>query len=311
MNKEVTNPKYMYVAEFYLRDMPTLQNLSALRLLAYAHPNLIAKNAKSFTSRHEVARMMLEAFFCKPSDCCNDEQLVDEVARLVVQHDHKDENEEQQIATADAYVDLTPFDALMALRSSKVAKDRAYLESQNLQPVVLDKIWRLRLIIFLESFVFVVAVYSCAFFGMLEFFTKICRLSFLLTDPTAPWWISAIFFMFLLNQSMGMNSIQELLRWRVETFIFGGSDALVSAEERYTMSMYLALLVDKVWNSSAIPFSQKLAIMLQLDDDDLQQLVVEEKEQKKSEVAASVRKWIRASGGGHFVSDHLARWAVR
>mmetsp|Transcript_57597 Transcript_57597/g.150051 ORF Transcript_57597/g.150051 Transcript_57597/m.150051 type:complete len:80 (+) Transcript_57597:3-242(+) len=79
------------------------------------------------------------------------------------------------------------------------------------------------------------------------------------------------------------------------------------------MSMYLAVLMDKVWNCKDLPLSQKLAIMLQLDDDDLQQLVIEEKDKQKGAIAASVRKWIHANAleGSHLIRDSMAAWVIR
>jgi len=86
-----------------------------------------------------------------------------------------------------------------------------------------------------------------------------------------------------------------LLLWRVETFIFGGTDAVVSEEENHIMHAYFGLLIERVWDVKSLSTCQKLAVMLQLDDDDLQQLVVEEST-AKAPVCASIRQSMYRKG---------------
>merc|ERR1740123_780896 len=103
------------------------------------------------------------------------------------------------------------------------------------------------------------------------------------------------FFFLFLNLTMGMMQINSLFLWRVQTFIFGGSDAVVSGEENYIMQVYLGLLIERVWELESISTFEKLTIMLKLDDDDLQQLVVDESE-VKARVSASIRGFMDRKG---------------
>merc|ERR1719461_2393204 len=92
-----------------------------------------------------------------------------------------------------------------------------------------------------------------------------------------------------------MMHINSLLQWRVETFIFGGTDATISGEENYMLQVYLGLLMERIWALECVSTCEKLAIMLQLDDDDLQQLVIEESE-VKAQVSASIRRFMDKRG---------------
>merc|ERR1719414_2650662 len=104
--------------------------------------------------------------------------------------------------------------------------------------------------------------------------------------------IAGKLFLFL-NSVLSILSVNELLWWRVETFVFGGADASVSTEERYILNTYLAALCMKIWESNQFGYAEKFAVLLQLDDDDLQQLIVEENHGDKRNVITTVKKYTK------------------
>mmetsp|Transcript_19109 Transcript_19109/g.36803 ORF Transcript_19109/g.36803 Transcript_19109/m.36803 type:complete len:512 (-) Transcript_19109:200-1735(-) len=284
------NPRYMYEAEFWLADLPRLQNLSCLRLLAYVHPNLLEKRRKQFCNGNDMSRAILEGFFGCKDHYLTDEQLVEEIAKVIVQSDGLEH-------TDDYVEELCSLNPSQALCKLQVYKNEGRLKSdEKHNPKMLDRIWRLNLFWFGEMICFGMLVTICFMLGTLEFFHKICRCSLILTDPTAPMMTCALFFLLFLNQALGIMHIGWLLRWRVETFIFGGTDAVVSTEEKHIMQMYLGELVERIWGLKVLNGFQKLTILLGLNDDDLQQLVVEESEAKKAAVTASIRKYMDKRG---------------
>jgi len=286
-SEEVVNLRYMHEAEFWLVDLPRLQNLSLFRLLAFAHPVLLDKRWRQFTSKNEMSRAILESFFGCKDKYLTDEQLVDQVANLIIQSGPSLEKDNRA-------EDLWNLDLWKALKKLRACKGSLNFDRQHNQEA-LDQAWRLNLLLFGERIFFGVLVNICFVVGSLEFFHKICRCTLMLTDQdTFSMTDCLIYFALFLNQTIGMMHVGLLLRLRVETFIFGGTDALVSTEERYVMRVYLALLVERIWDLDLNVF-QKIAIMLSLDDDDLQQLVVEESESKNI-VTASIRQFMDKRG---------------
>merc|ERR1712187_1054880 len=98
-------------------------------------------------------------------------------------------------------------------------------------------------------------------------------------------------FLVFLNQVLGFLQVRSLLISRVETFAFGGSDAVMSTDERYLMAVYYARFAETVLKTSALSAFQKMAVFLQFDDDDLQQLIIEEDIHDKSQIMLAVRQF--------------------
>jgi hypothetical protein len=298
--QEVLNPRYMYEAQFWLTDLPRLQNLSIFRVLALAHPNLLEKRRKQFSSENEMARAVLESFFKCKGKYLTDEQLVEEVAKVIAKANVSLANEELW--------NLNPSGAVQKLREARRSGSLDSNEQQNAE--VLDKAWRLDLLVFGERLGFFVFVLVCFMLGALEFLHKICRCTLMLTDPERYSMLTCLlYFALFLNQTIGMMHISLLLRMRVETFIFGGADAVVSTEEHYVMRVYLGLLIERIWDLNTLKCFQKVAIMLTLDDDDLQQLVVEESESKAT-VTASIRQFMDKRGLSNKVYAALQRFVA-
>jgi len=297
-SEEVVNPRYMHEADFWLINLPRLQNLSLFRLLAYAHPVLLDKNWKRFTRENEMSRAILESFFKCKGQYKTDEELVEKVAILITQSDLSlagsgDQNDRSLASSGirpEEVLYLNTRKTLNLLRTYNKTPGRLKFDEKH-NPQALDRLMRLDLLVFGEKICFGMLVIICLLLGALEFFHKICRCSLMLTDKDAvAWYWCLMYFALFLNQTIGMMHVGLLLRSRVETFIFGGTDAMVSCEEHYVMRVYLGLLVERIWDLQANVF-QKLAIMMALDDDDLQQLVVEESESKAA-VAAKIRNFM-------------------
>lgn len=144
--------------------------------------------------------------------------------------------------------------------------------------------------------------------GCCAFLTKIARSFIMFTDSNIvddqeilgwtfkgqdlSWGIATIYFLAFLNQAMGIMSISRLLQWRIECFLFGGCDAVVSSEEQFIMQVYLGSLAEAVWDSEELRLSEKMAVMFQLDDDDLQQLVIEDAVQAKGNLLLQVKNYM-------------------
>jgi len=93
---------------------------------------------------------------------------------------------------------------------------------------------------------------------------------------------------------------------RVLTFLFGGTDAHISAEEGFVMSAYLANLARKIWKSPLLSRSDRWTVMLLAGGDLLQGLVVEEDVQAKSAVILGVKQFMRETG--YHKSSKLVNW---
>uniref|UniRef100_A0A7S2N9Z7 Uncharacterized protein n=1 Tax=Zooxanthella nutricula TaxID=1333877 RepID=A0A7S2N9Z7_9DINO len=292
----IAKPRYMYEAKFWLTDVPRLQNLSTLRLLAFAHPNLVAKNAKRFSRRDEVARGLLTKFLRLDNMHPSDELLAAEAAKLVVRGyaskgGASDEDEKREIA--NEFVDKKPYDTLRALRRNE-GRD---FDTTMCDTSVLRKAHRVDIFVLAETVTFMVVMCACFALGALEFFHKSLRCTVLLIQADGALNLFLVlYYSLFLNQVVGMLAVNTLLRWRVEVFIFGGDDAVVSAEERYIMEVYLARLMEAIWLNKDMTLLEKVSFMLQFDDDDLQRLVVEENDVSKTHVCASVRRFMYEKG---------------
>merc|ERR1712159_54832 len=73
-------------------------------------------------------------------------------------------------------------------------------------------------------------------------------------------------FVYFFNQVIGFIAVNQLLIDRIETFVFGGPDAVVSMEQRYLMEHYKARFVEAITHSEELTFGQKVAFFLAFDD---------------------------------------------
>lgn len=134
-------------------------------------------------------------------------------------------------------------------------------------------------------------MFAIGFGGLLA---KLAEGSVLLTTADAPPYGVIFWIVAFVNQLLSVMTVEELLVWRVETFIFGGCDARVSSEERYIISTYRGHLLERIWASGEFNLRDKVVLSVQLHDDDLQQLIVEEDHCAKSRILASVKRHMQA-----------------
>ena len=72
---------------------------------------------------------------------------------------------------------------------------------------------------------------------------KLIAVAVVVFDPSSGFKHLMLKTLIFMNQIMGIIGLNQLLRWRLFRFIFGGQDAYVSAEERLVMNFYEARLV--------------------------------------------------------------------
>jgi len=136
----------------------------------------------------------------------------------------------------------------------------------------------------------------CAVSGWLAFVVKLCSVAELLHSSTTSVSQGALRMLVFLNQMVGIVSLRHLLISRIRDFAFGGCDGIVSVEEQYLLNVYLAVLQEKLWTSTALTTSQKVAVMVQFDDRDLQELLIEEDPLVKSGIVLSVKQHMHSIG---------------
>jgi len=293
-------PKFRRFARILWTEVPRLASLSAMRGMSYVHPNLLVKNSKTFDLRQKAARTKLDSFFKGKLDGHSNEEVAVQVAKVVLcsglrqPNRSREENRKQLLEDANAMIDETPmqlFDAVRQRLSGMEGEERGDLiQKFDVEPRVFDNMWRLSLVTFLELGTFVLIVAAAFVIGFGGVLAKLAEGSVLLTAPDERPQIVLFWFVAFVNQLLSVMTVEELLIWRVEAFIFGGCDALVSAEERYIISTYRGHLLEKIWASDVFNFLDKLVISVQLHDDDLQRLVVEEDHGAKTRTLASVKR---------------------
>eukprot|EP00929_Paragymnodinium_shiwhaense_P102978 TRINITY_DN66245_c0_g1_i1.p1 TRINITY_DN66245_c0_g1~~TRINITY_DN66245_c0_g1_i1.p1 ORF type:complete len:543 (+),score=134.95 TRINITY_DN66245_c0_g1_i1:1155-2783(+) len=323
LSRPIIQPMYLHMSRLFWRDLPRMQTFSMLRLLAYVHPDLIIKNRRKFTMRESVARAILESFLRKPEDEVTDEELQQEVIQLLLRYVHADVSSvEERHRLAIAYMHLSNYELVRALLLQKDELEAALpvpsdLEAGRSQEVgscqtniaALNIKWRLKLVLFLEHVGFVLLCFFCGSVGVASFVSKLCFASVWLQaqekDARAHAATALIVFAFL-NQVMGIVSAKELLMERLEAFVFGGSDARLSAEERFIAKAYLANLTHKIWTCTFLTTWQKWTVMLLLGDDEFQGLIVEEDTKAKSAIILGVKQFMRENG--YHRHGSLVRW---
>jgi len=328
--------KYLHVSRAFWTYLPMIQTFSAIRALAYVHPNLIKKNAKNFSLHEQAARAILERFLRVDREESTPELLLEGFARIMIQHKHKDEDEETRLEHASEYVNMTEYGAVQSLMSSLTAHGAAELMTMvkeengskaatprtpgnpdgddqffvcgNLDPSALGVGWRLSLLVLAEHMGFLFIAFAALCLGFVAVLVKLCHAVVIFTAPEPEsetlhllFWAACF-----TNQIMSIAAVQQLLMWRVQVFVFGGSDATISREEAFVIQIYLAHLMEKVWQSQALGFSQKLTISLTLDDDNLQKLIVEEDFHQKAACTVAVSRFM--TDQGHDSRSIIAEW---
>jgi len=296
-------PKFRQFAWILWTDTPRLASLSAMRGMSYVHPNLLVKNAKTFDLRQKVARAKLDSFFKGKLDGHSNEEVAVQVAKVVFSNGlgqpdrSREEKRKQFLESANDIVDKTSiqlFDALYQSFSGMDDKEREeLLKKFDVEPRVFDNTWRFSLVAFLELGAFVLVVLAAFVTGFGGLLAKLAEGAVLLTTTGEPPWLVIFWFVAFVNQLLSVMTVEELLIWRVEVFIFGGCDALISPEERHIISTYRGHLLERIWASDVFNFTSKLVLSAQLHDDDLQRLIVEEDHSAKMRILASVKRHMR------------------
>lgn len=312
--RQVIEPRYLHMSRFFWRDVPRMQTFSMLKLLGYVHPQLLAKRKREFTVREPASTAILESFLSRAEDSKSVEQLHTEAIQILIRHVHLDlKTTRQRHDMAIHYMHMSTFDLTMSLfkhrKALEATQQRHVKLPANVNLAALNVRWRLECILIMEHVGFSLMVLSCALIGIASFVGKLCFAAVLLTeqgkDTMTSLFTLVLTFVFL-NQLMGVISTKELLMERVLTFLFGGTDAHISAEEGFVMSAYLANLARKIWKSTYLSRSDRWTVMLLAGGDLLQGLVVEEDVQAKSAVILGVKQFMRETG--YHKSSKLVNW---
>eukprot|EP00931_Biecheleriopsis_adriatica_P076897 TRINITY_DN5055_c0_g1_i1.p1 TRINITY_DN5055_c0_g1~~TRINITY_DN5055_c0_g1_i1.p1 ORF type:complete len:475 (+),score=66.72 TRINITY_DN5055_c0_g1_i1:61-1485(+) len=286
--------RYSHVAKFFWTVLPSMVGLSSLQVLTFVHPALLARMAKDSTKTHKAASRALLLEILKMSG--QEHEMADEDLVYEAYHvtNEPTASSEEALVCNNFLVTSTPANAIRALAST----------SDTLGPSVdqeaLRRAWRLELIFYAERALFLAFSAVCAALGTLAFFIKICELAVRLVVPMEATrheaaWRLIVF----LNQVLSIVNLRRLLMIRVQTFIFGGTDVHVSAEETFIMDHYFSRLAQVVLESKILSCLQKWCIMIQLDDEDLQELIVEENWHMKASITRSVKKYMETHGLGY------------
>lgn len=304
---EDLNPAYIALSLFYWFDLPYLQTFSALTPLGLIHPNLITKNVKVFSLVEDAARCKLEAFLRLHSDSFDDTHIVKKVLGLLVQYECKDDVEKGRQIVIE-HLDCTAYQMLTFLQKSSMAQDHVYLKKMGLDPHAIFGC-RFKLLLWAECITMFSLGTMCLLLGGLTFLTKVCRCYALFIDTEINVLVPWAFFLAFLNQILGIIPISRLLRWRIECFVFGGTDSYVASEEEFIMRIYMASLAEAVWRNEKFTWFDKMCVMFQLDDDDLQQLIVEDSTAEKSVLSLQVRKYMNDTKARSCFKDKLILFA--
>jgi hypothetical protein len=265
--------------------MRTLQTFSLLRLLAFVHPNQLSKNYSAFSILAELARVVLEKLIGRQPNTTSDSEMAEVVTIELMKHISSD-GESVKRQKAHSWMSLRPRELIDLLVSTEVNRHVREDWVRKLRRVI----WIVRAVDLVEVISFLVIVVASALMGSTAFFTKLCTVSRLLTDPTSSTSGILLGLAVFCNGCLSIVSVNELLIFRVQKFIFGGTDAVISSEESYVIKVYLASLAEKILESDELSLVQKAILMVQLDDDDFQRLVIEEDSESKSRIILSVKK---------------------
>jgi len=272
------------------------------------------------------ARLILTKFFNVQEDTISSEEMAVQVGKIVLrakwQNLHTCEERKKNdecIEYAVSAVDASPQDAMRHLKQvlgGLTEEQKAKLLEGMGVNVSVERIWLVDLIVLADMLLFYLVNALLLLVGISGAVVKVSAGAVVLTDVEAtPIWIYFWIAAFC-NQLIGIFTIEELLIGRVQTFVFGGTDACVQMEEHFLIDLYMGHLMQRIWQSDCQNLSvwNKLALLFKLDDDDLQQLIVEEDYGQKSQVTLSVHHHLRVhnlQGVGIRVRERLGRWASK
>jgi hypothetical protein len=310
-SRDVVHPKYIFMAKFFVRYLRFLQTFSALRILSYVHPELLTKNAREFLStRDDIARTILEKFLKLAPGQASDDRLILKATSIILLKDSV-EDSCNLVDEAKKRLEMKPWQAVKRLQVLDEGGHIDYATLPQVNGAALKYVWRLKVYMWIQYVLFGLIVLTCCVLGFAAFMVKLCHMAvLLLSDKPAGFEVLVALGLFF-NGLVGIVSVNQLLWWRVETFVFGGSDAYLSTEERYVLDVYLAVLYKQIWESKDLHGLGKLATLVQLDEDDIQQLIVEEDEVAKAQVIWHVGNYIKKFGhAGHFMRSSLSQMLI-
>lgn len=320
--------KYRHLARFVWDDLPVLQSFSALYALANVHPGVIGHYAKELEAGNSAAVALLERYLgVMPGERLTEEEVHEWAVVQLMRSRHQDlEDEDERQNMIHQYLLLSPYELLCEIKMSNDAnlcgklgsrsaasvrsckslgpntcEELGSQDSQQLQLLneagapALDRIWRVRFIMWAESAFFWLWSLCLFIFGAAAFITKFAEAAIVLFDPAASR-VDVLFkAMVFLNQVMGIFAVNMLLRWRLFRFIFGGQDARVGTEEQLMRKFYEACLAEAIWSSTTLSLPTKVGVLVAFDDDDLQRLVLEESDVEKAKVVGPIWRALMGS----------------
>lgn len=286
--------KYRHLVSFFWDGMQKLQNFSALRALGAVHPGLLSHYSKDCNVGNTAALQLLEHYLDLPDhEHLTEEEVLEQgVAQLVrLRYGPGKKDGKEDLRTSDAvqhklheYILLDSYSLLCEIKNAERENashpDRQQYSSRRKES--LRGLWRVCFVGWVELIAFWTKAFFLACFGWAAFMIKLVEVAVVLFDPLSSLKHISIKTLAFMNQIMGIIGVNQLLRWRLFRFIFGGQDAYVSAEERLVMHFYEARLVQAIWTSHAIPSYERWLILLTFDDDDLQGLIIEESDVEKA-----------------------------
>jgi len=295
------NPKYFYMQRLAWDDFRRVQSFSVVQALRFVHPTLLNRYLESLSVKDTAARYILEKFLKIGPDALTDQELAEHATTVIVQNRnlHGDRHFAMELMR------YTPHEIVTEV--FKMGQPENHEQNSPLDWTIFEYRRRFELLCILEQIAFssmIVLAFLVGSFGLLA---KLCHSTVLLTDPEVSIISLAVYVIGFTNQVMGVMAVNQLLIWRVQEFMFGGSDSKFSQEEKTIMEAYLAQLAERVCTSDWLNKTQKLAVMLGLDDQDLQQLVIEEDVDDKANVLLGVKAYMKKHG--LVSSSRLARWA--
>jgi len=303
------HPRYIAMATFYWNDLPYLQSFSALAPLAFIHPNMLTKNLKAFSLVEDVARAKLKKFLPANDRAWDDDTIIKKVVGAIVNYDYKEDKSDEKKDIATEYLDARPRDVLQLLQKSELAKNPSSLEEMGFNHAAIFG-GRFGFYCWVERLVFFVGAWLALLAGTIGFTTKLARCSCLLMDQEVHWFMPLASLLAFINQSMGIMSISKLLMWRIQVFLFGGSDVYVSSEEKFIMRVYLGSLASAVWKSEILTWFEKMCVMFEFDDDDLQHLVIEDDTRAKARLISQVRTYMQKTHAINWVKEELVEYSM-
>lgn len=294
---------HLLVSNFFFEDLPVIQSVSIMRLLAFVHPDVVCRNYQMVEVSGDASRAILERFFRVKHNDATELEMAELLERFCYQlselcpgeyeqrEPHFEANYNQQMYLLRTVVNSTPSQVLDTFAS-------------EIDLSVRSDFWKFRTVQCAEVLLFAISVVCVAGLAFVGFYCKVCRVA--IQIHTGEDWERLLYTAAFMNQCMSIFNIKQLLFWRVRVFLFGGLDCEVSSLDQLVMRMYMGMLSHAVWNIPEFSALDKLCVMVEFDDNVLQRLVMEEDLQEKGK---SILKLKRMYEDTH--TDVLARFFQR